>query len=593
MLRTDKVIVVEGKYDAIRLANIIDATIIRTDGFGIFKDKEKQQLLRTLAEKRGLIVLTDSDSAGFLIRNFLKSSVPEKYITQVYIPDIYGKERRKDQPSAEGKLGVEGIPDEVLVECFRRAGVGDDQGEEPEGCREREITRADFYEAGLTGRTGSAVLRRRLQEELGLPSRLTGKQLLEVLNMLMDRETFFKIVQELKDDTAGGRFTLDIPKPVRIAIDMLETAGFEAYTVGGSVRDALLGREPSDWDITTSALPEQTEKVFDTFQVVETGIKHGTVTVVMDTEPLEITTYRIDGEYEDFRHPDHVTFTRSLREDLARRDFTVNALAYSPSRGLVDEFGGQQDLVTRQIRCVGDPDTRFSEDALRILRAVRFASVLDFTVEEKTADSVHRNRDLIRSVSAERIEKELTKLVCGLAVDRVMREFPDILETVLPEAGHDIPELGVLPTDLEIRMAALLCHCADPAAALRRLRFPSKVQKNVCRLVEEVNRPLETEAPAVRKLIGELGAPLAKKLAVLRNSEELGAEVERQLQDPNNCFTVTDLAINGKDLLDAGVPAGPDVGKTLESLLTAVQHNDIENTREALLASVKGELHGN
>ena len=133
MLHTDKVIVVEGKYDAIRLANIIDATIIRTDGFGIFKDKEKQQLLRTLAEKRGLIVLTDSDSAGFLIRNFLKSSVPEKYITQVYIPDIYGKERRKDQPSAEGKLGVEGIPDEVLVECFRRAGVGDDQGEEPEG----------------------------------------------------------------------------------------------------------------------------------------------------------------------------------------------------------------------------------------------------------------------------------------------------------------------------------------------------------------------------------------------------------------------------------------------------------------------------
>ena len=204
---------------------------------------------------------------------------------------------------------------------------------------------------------------------------------------------------------------IKLPANVLLAISMLEKAGYEAFAVGGAVRDSLLGKDASDFDITTSAFPQETKKVFEGFNVIETGIKHGTVTVMFEGEPLEITTYRIDGEYEDNRHPSKVTFTRNVEDDLARRDFTINAMAYNPVRGLVDPFGGGDDLKKGIIRTVGDGEKRFSEDALRILRCIRFASVLGFDIEEKTAESAKKMVSLLDNVSAERIFVELKKLI--------------------------------------------------------------------------------------------------------------------------------------------------------------------------------------
>lgn len=275
--------------------------------------------------------------------------------------------------------------------------------------------------------------------------------------------------------------TMDMPKNVDIAINLLQSAGFEAYAVGGCVRDSLLGKTPNDWDITTSAKPEDMKSVFADFHCIDTGIKHGTVTVVIDGEPLEITTFRLDGEYEDNRHPKSVTFTSDLGADLGRRDFTVNAMAYSKMTGTVDLFGGQNDLKNKIIRCVGDPDRRFNEDALRILRALRFASALDFEIEEKTAQSLLKNCALLGNISEERIAKELLKLVCGKGAKRILTDFAPVLFEILPELqpmyknSHDNPHhcydiyehtlIAVESIDPEptLRFAMLLHDCGKPA----------------------------------------------------------------------------------------------------------------------------------
>ena len=205
-----------------------------------------------------------------------------------------------------------------------------------------------------------------------------------------------------------------IPAHAQIVVDRLERYGYEAYVVGGCVRDSLLGRTPKDWDVCTNALPDEVLRVFRRFHVIKTGLKHGTVTVMVNHEPVEVTTYRIDGEYTDNRHPDAVQFVSEIEADLARRDFTINAMAYSPTRGLVDAFGGQEDLAAKQIRCVGEPDERFNEDGLRLMRALRFAARYNFDIERETAYSIHRNRHLLENVSAERIFSEL-KGICLLS----------------------------------------------------------------------------------------------------------------------------------------------------------------------------------
>ena len=207
---------------------------------------------------------------------------------------------------------------------------------------------------------------------------------------------------------------MKLPPQVNTAFEMLEAAGYEAYLVGGAVRDYVRDNSPAkDWDITTNALPEQVEEIFTGYHLIETGLKHGTVTVVIDQEPLEITTYRVDGDYSDHRHPDSVSFARSLKDDLERRDFTMNALAYNPRTGVVDLVGGKADIAGDLVRCVGDPDRRFQEDGLRMLRALRFASVYGMTIEAATAAAIHRNKHLLKGIAAERILVELTKMLCA------------------------------------------------------------------------------------------------------------------------------------------------------------------------------------
>ena len=227
---------------------------------------------------------------------------------------------------------------------------------------------------------------------------------------------------------------MKLPPQVNTAFEMLEAAGYEAYLVGGAVRDYVRDNSPAkDWDITTNALPEQVEEIFTGYHLIETGLKHGTVTVVIDQEPLEITTYRVDGDYSDHRHPDSVSFTRSLKDDLERRDFTMNALAYNPRTGVVDFVGGKADIAGDLVRCVGDPDRRFQEDGLRMLRALRFASVYGMTIEAATAAAIHRNKHLLKGIAAERILVELTKMLCAQGAAGVLRDFADVLAVPIPE----------------------------------------------------------------------------------------------------------------------------------------------------------------
>ena len=227
---------------------------------------------------------------------------------------------------------------------------------------------------------------------------------------------------------------MKLPPQVNTAFTLLENSGYEAFLVGGAVRDYVYSNSPAkDWDITTNALPEQVKEVFAGYHLIETGLKHGTVTVMIDHEPLEITTYRIDGDYSDHRHPDCVCFTRNLKADLERRDFTINALAYNPTTGVVDLVGGKTDLAHGLIRCVGDPDRRFQEDGLRMLRALRFACVYGMKIEDATAAALHRNKELLRDIAVERIQVELTKMLCGKGITNILREFSDVIAVSIPE----------------------------------------------------------------------------------------------------------------------------------------------------------------
>ncbi len=323
---------------------------------------------------------------------------------------------------------------------------------------------------------------------------------------------------------------------VNTALELLEAAGYEAYLVGGAVRDFVRDSSPAkDWDIATNALPEQVKAVFAGFRLIETGLKHGTVTVVIDHIQLEITTYRVDGGYTDHRHPDAVSFTRSLKEDLERRDFTMNALAYHPAAGVVDLVGGRADIEAGLVRCVGDPDRRFREDGLRMLRALRFASVYGMTIEPGTAAAVHRNRALLERIAAERVQAELTKLLCGRGAAAVLRSFADVLEVLIPELvpmfgfdqrnphhdrdvwEHTIAVVEHTPPEPVLRWAALFHDMGKPSCfsltedgvghffghaeqgavmterILDRLRFDRDGRERIARLVRYHDMPLTAD----------------------------------------------------------------------------------------------------
>lgn len=434
--------------------------------------------------------------------------------------------------------------------------------------------------------------------------------------------------------------TMDMPKNVDTAINLLQSAGFEAYAVGGCVRDSLLGKTPNDWDITTSAKPEDMKSVFADFHCIDTGIKHGTVTVVIDGEPLEITTFRLDGEYEDNRHPKSVTFISNLGADLGRRDFTVNAMAYSKMTGTVDLFGGQNDLKNKIIRCVGDPDRRFNEDALRILRALRFASALDFEIEEKTAQSLLKNRALLGNISEERIAKELLKLVCGKGAKRILTDFAPVLFEILPELqpmyknSHDNPHhcydiyehtlIAVESIDPEptLRFAMLLHDCGKPAVKkfdengvahfyghqrisaeisaqiLARLKVSNKFRDEILFLVSNHDRwELYENTEKMPRYLSKFGLDGVLNLLKVMRADVLAQspeyryrldqiadaeETAKNLAAQKPCLSLSELQINGRTLMDIGIPQGRKLGAVLAQLLDEVIDGVTKNTQEAL-----------
>ena len=431
---------------------------------------------------------------------------------------------------------------------------------------------------------------------------------------------------------------MEMPKNVQNVLFALEKAGYEAWCVGGCVRDSLLGRVPEDWDVTTSALPEETMAVFGD-AALPTGLKHGTVTVKMEGTSVEVTTYRVDGAYHAHRRPDSVSFTRSLEEDLRRRDFTVNAMAMDLRGQLRDPFGGQADLQSKLLRAVGEPDRRFNEDALRILRGLRFAAVLGFTIEEDTGESIRRNRELLQSIAAERIQAEFFKLLCGGHAVEVLREYPEVIGVfwpeILPMVGfdqrnyhhcydiweHTLHAMSHTPNDLVLRCSALLhdvgkveCFTVDekdvghfyghPKVSarmadqmLRRLKCPNDLRITIVRLVEWHDKVFPRTEKSVRRALMNLGETDLRRLIAIKRADNLAQapefhgtqkEIDRfeaileEVLKAQACFSLKDLAVNGNDLIAIGFK-GKEIGTILRCLLGKVVDGEIPNDRAVLL----------
>ncbi len=447
---------------------------------------------------------------------------------------------------------------------------------------------------------------------------------------------------------------INYPANVRKIIDTLQDKGYEAYAVGGCVRDSILGRTPNDWDITTNALPEEVKGLFR--RTIEVGIEHGTVKVMIGNEGYEITTYRIDGEYEDGRHPKEVTFTASLSEDLRRRDFTINAMAYSEKTGLVDLFGGLEDLNAGIVRAVGDPEERFSEDALRILRALRFSATLGYEIEKGTVDAIRKLAPTLSQISAERIREELEKLICSDHPDRMRtayelgvtkvffpewdtmmeceqntpHHFTDVGDHTiaalkyLVEHYHDIPyaekrilciatllhDIGkpVMKTTGEDGIDHFKGHMEKGAELakifLKRLKYDNDTITRVEKLVLYHDERPKLTYPSVRRYLVAVDVSNMDNMMRLKyadlyahtdylwddkiyNVETLGSMYEKVVKD-KDCLSVKELAVNGRDIMDRGIPAGPDVGKVLKQLLEAVLDDPSANDKDKLLEMLHG-----
>lgn len=441
---------------------------------------------------------------------------------------------------------------------------------------------------------------------------------------------------------------LKLPENVSYILGNLEKSGFEAYAVGGCVRDSLLGLEPGDWDICTNALPLDTKKIFHGEKVIETGIKHGTVTIMpvgTADELYEVTTYRIDGDYSDSRHPDSVTFTGNLADDLARRDFTINAMAYSPGAGIVDPYGGKADLYAKLIRCVGDADKRFGEDALRILRALRFAATYGFTIHDGTAAAMENNKHLLKNVSGERIAIELNKLLLGENLAGLLTAHSKVLFEIIPELEpalgfeqhnkwhcydvftHSLTAVDNAPKDLVVRLAMLLHDTGKPhrftqdddgtghfyghaevsteitETVLKRLKYSTSIIKAVTELVKRHDTAMVPKMRSIRRLLNAVGEDRVRQLIEVRKADlsaqsEMGKaripdlfEVHEKLEEilrQQQCFSLKDLAVNGDDLIRLGIKPGKEIGETLNLLLNKVIDEELENDKEKLMDFVSG-----
>ncbi len=433
-----------------------------------------------------------------------------------------------------------------------------------------------------------------------------------------------------------------LPPCPKKCIALLNAAGYRAYAVGGCVRDSLLGLTPKDYDLCTDATPEETARVFANFQLVRSGEKHGTIGVVMEGQVYEITTFRTEGGYKDSRHPDWVSFVSSVEEDLSRRDFTVNAMAYSPEDGYADPTGGQQDLSARLLRAVGDPYERFREDPLRILRGVRFSVTYGLTPEETTLRAMTELAPLMDTIARERVFAELCKLLPYLNTEN-MALFAPILTQPIPELGravdfdqhspyhrydvytHTAHVTENCPGDLALRWAALLHDVEKPGTFYRdetgrghfpdharqgaetaneillRLKAPNALREEVCLLIRMHMTKFEPDKRLLRRRLGKFGRELMEKILLLQESDlrgkgygvgdEIGQfSVLRQLMDEimaeDACLSLKDLAVSGSDLLEIGFAPGPDIGKCLNRLLALVQDEELPNEKTALLNAV-------
>ena len=440
-----------------------------------------------------------------------------------------------------------------------------------------------------------------------------------------------------------------IPAHVHACMELLAQSGYESYLVGGAVRDLLLGSTPADFDLASSATPAQMLEVFAGFKTLPTGVAHGTVTVIHSGRPVEITTYRVDGVYSDSRRPDNVLFSGSLEEDVRRRDFTINALAMDRYGQVIDYVGGQEDLSNRIIRCVGDPNLRMQEDALRILRALRFSAVLGFPIEEKTRRSLFRYKKLLVRVSAERIWTELSGMICGNWADRVLSHYINILGVVIPEIlpmkgflqhnphhSYDVWEHTVrvvlnTPPKRSIRLAALFHDSGKPDSfvmdaqgvghfyghqkisrdiahnVLVRLKSDTRTREQVETLVLWHDINFEPSEKIIRRRLNQFGELMFRDLLALKRADTLAqsekslyrleeqAHIQELLEKilaESACFSMKDLALDGKDLMAIGVSPGREIGKILQAALSAVIDGELANERSTLLGFARHMLAG-
>lgn len=439
-----------------------------------------------------------------------------------------------------------------------------------------------------------------------------------------------------------------IPVAPSVILDTLHQHGFAAYVVGGCVRDSLLGRTPKDWDVCTSATPNDVERCFSGHKIVETGIQHGTVTVFIGGAGIEVTTFRTEGEYSDHRRPDNVEFVSDVTLDLSRRDFTMNAMAYSNETGLIDPFHGEESIKSKTISCVGNPDERFQEDPLRIMRAIRFASDYGFAINAHTAMSIHRNAKLLEQISAERINSELCKILRGKDVLLTLLTYWDVLTVIIPELSdcigfdqnnrfhqydvyeHIVHSVANYTGDDDVVNVALLLHdIGKPRCytenetgghfyqhqipsysialdVVSRLRFDGQNQHDIAELVLFHNDSIEPTPRAVKKWLNKLGEKqffrlmdmrLADIMAHAEGTQESKIEkrnaivkLAHEIIASNQCFTVKDLAINGTDVMADGIPQGPMVGAALKTALDGVINDKVPNEKQELLDYIQSYM---
>ncbi len=401
-----------------------------------------------------------------------------------------------------------------------------------------------------------------------------------------------------------------IPKAVHKIISQINDCGFEAYMVGGCVRDILMNKIPCDWDIATSATPDEIQKIFSQYTVIPTGIKHGTVTVILDKIPFEITTFRIDGNYSDSRHPEKVTFSKDITKDLKRRDFTINAIAYHPETGIIDPYGGQADLKSKIIRAVGDPAQRFSEDALRIMRALRFAAVLGFEIECKTSDALSEFSHLLESIAAERITAELNKTLCSAASAVIEKYFSVISQRLFgnyPSKAFDssvFQHINRVPCKLSLRVAAFLFSTAqvfdtDVASLAKtffsRLKYDNKTRHLTQTLLKNLHCDITPNRISLRRIIRDIGADSLRDIFELKDALELdnaytldmSKNVFQAILRDDDCCHLHNLAVDGNDLASEFNLKGADIGEALNQLLDAVIEDKCPNTRSSLIEYFK------